>query len=211
MTDQTRMLSATPQMAAPGVQPSDAFSFPSRKTLFIGLGGGILLLCATIGLTLLLHAGDSPAAWVLTRDQQRVYQEFGPPQAFTLAFASDLATATAGNKEPPLVRMETWEYPTVGASFTFRNGVYKEWSKVAIPKQRLKSPALAPDAFIAGMTPGQVSRTVGAKPDTTAQVLAETVPGLTVESYRGQIAAGFQDGKLVTVRMIALVPSGGGN
>jgi hypothetical protein len=208
MTDQTRISPATPQ-TAPETVP--LFAAAGRKTLFIGLGGGILLLCATIGLTLLLHAGDLPEAWTLTRDQQRVVQEFGPPQAFTLAFASDLATATVGNKEPPLVRMETWEYPTVGASFTFRNGVYKEWSKVAIPKQPVKSPALRPDAFVAGMTPGQVSKVVGAKPDTTAQVLAKTVPGLTVESYRGQIAAGFQDGKLVTVRMLALIPGGGGN
>ena len=178
--------------------------------LFVGLGCGALLflcLCGVLVFTLFLGRSSSTGRWTFTQDQQRLLREFGPPQAFTLAYASDFATATPG-KEPPLVRIETWEYPRLGSAFTFRNGKFTGRAKTAIATEKLRSPALLPDVFVAGMSPSAVSKVIGVKPDKTVNILAKTVPGMTIEVYRGQVAAGFLDGKLVTIETFAVTTKG---
>lgn len=212
---------AVPQWptVAPGsaatASPQPSATPPKSKTPLVigGVAAGCLLLvcaCASVvfaGLSLSSCSESKP--WTLTPDQQRVMKEFGPPEAFTVAFVSDLETPTPEKKDPPMLRLETWQYPSLGSEFSFRDGTFQRRAKIAVPKGALQTPALRPDAFAAAMSPDQVSKIVDSKPSRTATVLPDLFKGLEVQSYLGQVVAGYQDGKLVVIQVFPVTAKGG--
>ncbi|MBA4370998.1 MAG: hypothetical protein C0418_05410 [Coriobacteriaceae bacterium] len=174
---------------------------------------GVLAVCGCIGAVVLFGAfsgGSDVEPWKPTADQSTVLAEFGPPETFTLMWMSDVTSDTPEGEDPPLVRLETWNYHLLGSSFTFRNGMFVKRVKTPVPKGDVVSAALRPDSFTAGMSPDDVTDLIGVDPDRVARVLPDRFEGLEVYAWRGQVVAGFQDGKLALVQTIPVTQTEGG-
>lgn len=200
----------TDQQTGPPQAPPPQRS--SRAPIFIVLGivfacGALVVMCALAIFVFSLFGGGTET-WEYTHEQKRVLAEFGPPETFTLIYVSELPTGTAGDEESPVVRMETWEYPTLGAAFAFRNGEFLRRWRVAIPDVPLEYPALRPDLFVAGMEADDVSNLLDDEPDTVATLFPEAFEGLETHEWAGQLAVGFQDGGLVTVETFPVLAGG---
>lgn len=206
-----------PAYPPPPGQPQPAHSVvaqapkPGRKkwVVFGAIGCGALLFLCVIALVISSFFGDDTEAYQLTRDQKRVVSEFGYPDGFMVAFASDLATATPDDEDPPMVRMETWEYPTLGSAFSFRNGTFVSRTRIPVPKKPVSSPAIKPESLSFGMSPEDVEKVLGTEPDTTATMKPEMFEGAVIKTWRGQFAAAFADEKLVYAQSYPVIAKGG--
>lgn len=186
------------------------FSGKHRRLFRILAGVAAVAVVALVMLVVFRPSSDETLQpWRFSQDQRRVLHAFGPPAAFMVGYASDLSAATPKGEDPPLVRFETWSYPQMGSEFFFRNGVFARRDTIPTPRQKIRSAALRPDAFVAGMKPEDVSKIVRAKPDKAGSVMPSVFKDLEVQSYRGQLVAGYQDGRLVMVQMTPVVVDGG--
>lgn len=198
--------------------PQPAVPAPKRRApvLLIVLAlVGALAVCGCIGAVVLFGvlSGDDAEPWKPTADQAHLMREFGPPETFAITWVSDIETAAPEGEDPPVVRLETWDYPLLGSSFSFRDGVYLQRTKISVPKEDLAYAAVRPDSFTVGMSPDDVSKLLKIGHDRKAAVLPETLEGLEVYSWDNQVLCGFLEGKLVSVRTNAVVATstGGGS
>lgn len=116
----------------------------------------------------------------LSYDQKRLLSIFGYPDEFFIVF----------DEEQDKLRVETWLYQPMEASFTFEDGIYKQWHRVITDKLLSDSYTVKPEDFVYEMNPDEVRCLIGE--DGYEYIDSET--GLKVLVFgQAQIVCSFND------------------
>jgi hypothetical protein len=158
------------------------------------------------------ETADPFTAWQTTSDQQRVLDEFGPPQAFIVAYGEDHLAELGGDEPLPLVRAETWDYHDMGTRFVFRDGEAMGTEDLA-PIEGAPSayyvPLFTPVDFSYGMTQADVDDFMDVEPSAEADIDPDLFDDLHIVSYFDQLYVTFEAGALIGVDAPVLGVEGG--
>lgn len=203
---------------APPVQPVDAYPSPSpaqyqqvpqqrprRRGRAWALGClGVLFACAAAcGVLSLLGGGEMQTA-SLSPDQQRVAEEFGLPETFSVVYGEDVAGAGAG-EAPAAHRVEAWDYHTMGVRILFRDGAVVGTRDIPVlDRAGFAYPAVSPASFTEGMSAGDVTSMLGREPGGEATLDAGLDEDIRTMVWSGVVSCTFADGGLVAAETAPL-------
>ncbi|MDZ4063375.1 MAG: hypothetical protein U1E22_01795 [Coriobacteriia bacterium] len=188
-------------MSRPTTEYSEA---PVKKrTLVIAVAATSLVLllgcCAVFAALSFFGSDDNGGGY--SEEQQAVLEDLGPPDTFTLMFGeiADEEFDEEGNL--PTHRLEYWEYWDSSVRIVFRDGRYIRHDTLeALPAGTYEYPALELAWFDEGMSGQEVADKIGAAPDKAARLLPGSELGLGTITFADQVAATFEDGKLVMIQ-----------
>lgn len=153
----------------------------------------------------LSRPAEAPALppYSLSADQQRLVDELGYPDSFTLLFYQELDD----EDYPYDVRFECWHYVELGRDISFVNGAKVRDESTGAPERQLVAAPYRPEQFTAAMYLGEVLGSAGI----TEYVRAAADPALVAsgEVYLArQLAFGMKAGRLVAVQTLPLEMEG---
>lgn len=142
---------------------------------------------------------ETDLMFVLSEQQQIVYEEFDWPDSFMIMEVDDI--------EGRQVRLETWDYYGGKTSFTFSDGEFLvDGETETLPLGFLPTP-FRPDMFILGSSFEEIQTLLAFYP----LIPSSSSPALQegVEIYAGQqLILGFLNDRLFYVDAMAFVPEG---
>lgn len=150
--------------------------------------------CCCVAFTLFGGKGD----YKLSDDQKAVIEDFGQPDDFTIMFGQIASEAFDDKGEQPTHRVEYWNYRDSRVTAIFRDGKFVRQAELApLPAGSWTYPKLNPEQFAEGMPAKDVVELIGEMPDKTIKTTPASGMKLVTVSFKGQIQASFEDGKLV--------------
>lgn len=132
----------------------------------------------------------TPSGWRLSDAQRRLVERLSHPDTFSLVVGVDTAT---GNTAP--VRLEAWNYHTLGTCFTFVDGGFEGVDEAREITGGEYSP-LRPETFYGDMTLQQVNEVLGDIPYAGAAPVPEVFSGAQIYVYEQGLVVAIVDGKL---------------
>lgn len=203
-----------PQYAPQYPQPPKRSGI-GRFLTYSALGCAALLAIGVlifVGISLLAPSGPEGGdvvLWHATYDQNRVLDEFGPPQAFVIGYGEDHLDAAAADDPLPIHRVETWDYWDMRTRFEFKDGVAIGTTELPAPEFAVYTPAYTPLDFSLGMTPSDVAQFMQVGPSASATLDQQLFPGMTIDSFFDELYVSYQDDGLVGVESSLLSLEGG--
>ncbi len=205
--------SGAPPAQPPGAYPSPAPvqyqqvppQRPRRRGRVWALGClGVLFACALgCGVLSLLGGGEVQTA-SLSPDQQRVAEEFGLPETFSVVCGEDVEGAVAG-EAPTSHRVETWDYHTMGVRILFRDGAVVGTRDIPVlDRAGFAYPAVSPASFAEGMSAGDVTSMLGHQPGGEATLDAGLGEDVRTMVWSGVVSCTFADDGLVAAETAPL-------
>ncbi|MFL6275482.1 MAG: zinc ribbon domain-containing protein [Blastocatellia bacterium] len=167
-----------------------------RRLLYIGLPvAAVILVAAALFTIYALFIRKPPHL----DDKQLLESYYGAPPFFTVILASDESQPSA---KP--VRREVWVYPDRKVSFVFLGGKYQFSSDLqSLGKGAAKAAKkLRLEQITEQMTVDDLSKLVGNKPVTEANLPKEELPDAIRYDYGNGINAVFSQGRLLMVRIL---------
>jgi hypothetical protein len=164
----------------------------------------VLFACAAAcGVLSLLGGGEMQTA-SLSPDQQRVAEEFGLPETFSVVYGEDVAGAGAG-EAPAAHRVEAWDYHTMGVRILFRDGAVVGTRDIPVlDRAGFAYPAVSPASFTEGMSAGDVTSMLGHEPGGEATLDAGLDEDIRTMVWSGVVSCTFADGGLVAAETAPL-------
>ncbi len=150
--------------------------------------------------------GVTSRAWSFSADQERVADEFGLPNTFTIVYGEDaeeVVTAAAG--DPPTHRFEYWDYYEMGTRFVFRDGDVVATHAIEPLGYEFDYPAISPESFSAGMTVEDVSELMGFEPAASADLVPSAVTGVEMYVWDGVLSVTFHEGGLISAETAPVI------
>jgi hypothetical protein len=175
--------------------------------LLVGLFAGVLFVGGWREYKLMpkiVEGASSEAAnvelYTLTDDQLEVVADMGPPQAFTILFyEEELQDGSLSD-----VRLETWDYYTLRAEYTFINGDFVAEDLLDAELTGEISPIpYRPEQFVAYMTLDEVLTSAGLERYLVVPLEKELVDGGEVY-YAGELTFGLKNNELLYIETLAL-------
>jgi Double zinc ribbon len=132
-------------------------------------------------------------------DKQLLETHYGPPPFFTIILAKD-----ESQPSPKMVRREVWVYPDRKVSFVFLGGKYQFSSDLqSFGKGATKAAnKLRVEQITESLTVEDLSKLVGSKPVSQANLPKEELPEAIRYEYGNGINAVFSQGRLLMVRLM---------
>lgn len=174
-----------------------------KRTLVIIIAvGALVLLLACCGVfAAFSFFGSNDAGSSYSADQEAVLGDFGTPDTFTVMFGEIASDEFDKDGNQPTHRVEYWEYWDSSVRVVFRDGTFvRHETLAALPAGTYDYPALEPVSFAGGMSGQEVADKIGTAPDQAAVMLPGSDLGLGTITFAGQVAATFEDGKLVMIQ-----------
>jgi hypothetical protein len=139
-------------------------------------------------------------------DKQLLESHYGPPPFFTVILAKD-----ESQPSPKMVRREVWVYPDRKVSFAFLGDKYQFSSDLqSLGKGATKAASkLRLEQITESLTIDDLSKLVGSKPVSQANLPIDELPDAIRYEYGNGISAVFSQGRLLMVRLMPV--QGGGS
>jgi len=140
----------------------------------------------------------------LSQEQQKLVARLSTPDTFTLIMAEDEESG-AGQ----FVRIELWNYHTLGTCFKFVNGEFRGVDEAKELTEPTDFAGFTPDQFSRDMTIEDVNAPVGDIPQAGADVVPEIMEGAEIYVYEQGLLVAFVEGQLAYVTTQPVFPTGG--
>jgi len=137
-------------------------------------------------------AGLAPPVPRLSPDQQRLVDRLSHPHTFSLIMDRDEDVESGGTKA---VRLEIWNYHTLGTCFTFIDGTF-QGVDAAREISGGEYPPLHPEQFSEEMTVAEVNELLGDIPYAGAAPVPEIFAGAEIYVYEQGLVIAIVDGRL---------------
>ncbi len=147
--------------------------------------------------------------WQATYDQNRVLDEFGPPQAFVIGYGEDHLDQATGDDPLAVHRVEAWDYWEMQTRFEFKDGIAIGTRELPPLDGPVYTPEYSPLDFSLGMSAEQVAGLMQVGPSATATLDQELFPGMSIDSFFDELCVSYQEGGLVGVESSLLSLEGG--
>lgn len=170
-------------------------------------GGGVYLYAGWLGykeapkiIEVQDPGGQVPGKYTLSPEQEAQLSAYGYPEAFTILFYDE--ETTAGTIEP--VRLEAWEYYSLGFGLTFINGELVGEDPIDIPDPGALEPLpYTPDQFTSYMSLEEVIAAAGIDSYVEIPLEKEFLEG-AASYFANSLAFGLKEDELIYVEALAL-------